>query len=516
MRTVLEGSVRQAGERIRITAQLIDVASGYHLWSEKFDREMQDVFAVQDEIARAIADTLKVRLPARRATRRSSRRRPANVEAYDHYLKGRYFWSRRQTPRRSRSSRRRSPATPTTRRRTRVSRTPTPSGGSTAGSRRGRRTPRARAAAERAPSSRPTPPACTSRSASSSTTTAGTSERRGERSSAWPSSAIRERSEGYFWLDAVPRGRAVRRGARIGRLGSRPSRTPPTRGPRWLGLRGRGDSRRPSRNSRRRSPSTASGVFPLWSLGVAQQQSGRPRGCGRDPRARDRGDRGEHSCTRWRSSSMRSPPPGGPGSTARLRSSRSGAAAATCRPSTLPRAERPRRPGGSARRRSNAPTTSATPFSGTGSTCSPFDALRGRAALARHRAAAPADGAARGLEGRLDGARPRRGPERVCRSAARNAAVSSRVPIETRSQFGSDGNLRPTRIFFAAELADERRDVAADVDHHEVRLRRDVAAGRPCRARRTATAACRSAACARAGRGPGPRDWRARSRAPPR
>ena len=74
VRTVLEGSVRQAGRRLRITAQLIDVASGYHLWSERFDREMEDVFAVQDEIARAIAETLHVRLvgPADAPGRRPS------------------------------------------------------------------------------------------------------------------------------------------------------------------------------------------------------------------------------------------------------------------------------------------------------------------------------------------------------------------------------------------------------------------------------------------------------------
>jgi serine/threonine-protein kinase len=96
VRTVLEGSVRQAGQRLRVTAQLIDVASGYHLWSDRFDREMQDVFAVQDEIARAIAETLKVRLlgatdaPLVAPTTQ-------DVEAYNLYLKGRYFWSRRQT-----------------------------------------------------------------------------------------------------------------------------------------------------------------------------------------------------------------------------------------------------------------------------------------------------------------------------------------------------------------------------------------------------------------------------------
>jgi TolB-like protein len=60
--TVLEGSVRQSGYRLRITAQLIKVADGYHLWSERYDRRMEDVFDIQDEIASAIVDALKVRL----------------------------------------------------------------------------------------------------------------------------------------------------------------------------------------------------------------------------------------------------------------------------------------------------------------------------------------------------------------------------------------------------------------------------------------------------------------------
>jgi serine/threonine-protein kinase len=93
--TVLEGSVRQSGRKLRITAQLIDVASGYHLWSERYDREMEDVFAVQDEIARSIADTLKVRLlPAEEE--RLAARGTADIEAYNHYLKGRYHFNRRE------------------------------------------------------------------------------------------------------------------------------------------------------------------------------------------------------------------------------------------------------------------------------------------------------------------------------------------------------------------------------------------------------------------------------------
>jgi eukaryotic-like serine/threonine-protein kinase len=95
VRTVLEGSVRQSGRRLRITAQLIDVTSGYQLWSERFDREMEDVFAVQDEIARAIVKTLHVKLVG-------SGDAPvvvpptADVEAYNLYLKGRYYLNLRR------------------------------------------------------------------------------------------------------------------------------------------------------------------------------------------------------------------------------------------------------------------------------------------------------------------------------------------------------------------------------------------------------------------------------------
>ena len=88
--TVLEGSVRKAGNRLRITAQLINVADGYHLWSERYDREMEDVFAIQDDIARAIADKLQVTLAAGVAER-LVRPPTESLEAYDLYLKGRFF-----------------------------------------------------------------------------------------------------------------------------------------------------------------------------------------------------------------------------------------------------------------------------------------------------------------------------------------------------------------------------------------------------------------------------------------
>jgi len=84
---VLEGSVRKAGGRIRVTAQLIAAADGSHLWSHRYDRELEDVFAVQDEIAQAITLALKVRLATRPA---DTRRHKPNLPAYEEFLKGRH------------------------------------------------------------------------------------------------------------------------------------------------------------------------------------------------------------------------------------------------------------------------------------------------------------------------------------------------------------------------------------------------------------------------------------------
>jgi TolB-like protein/Flp pilus assembly protein TadD len=92
--TVLEGSVRKAGSRLRINAQLINVADGYHLWSEKYDRQMEDVFDIQDEISLAIVEALKVRLLGE-AAGPVMKRHTVDVEAYQLYLKGRYFWNKR-------------------------------------------------------------------------------------------------------------------------------------------------------------------------------------------------------------------------------------------------------------------------------------------------------------------------------------------------------------------------------------------------------------------------------------
>ena len=92
--TVLEGSVRKSGNRLRIMAQLINVADGYHIWSERFDRELQDIFEVQDEIAKTIADRLKVTLGAERE-KPLVRAGTKNLEAYQLYLKGRFHWNKR-------------------------------------------------------------------------------------------------------------------------------------------------------------------------------------------------------------------------------------------------------------------------------------------------------------------------------------------------------------------------------------------------------------------------------------
>jgi eukaryotic-like serine/threonine-protein kinase len=86
--SVLEGSVRRSGDRLRVTAQLINAADGAHLWSARYDRELSDVFEIQDEISRAIVAALEVTL----LTAGSRRvRRPASAAAYDAYLKGRHY-----------------------------------------------------------------------------------------------------------------------------------------------------------------------------------------------------------------------------------------------------------------------------------------------------------------------------------------------------------------------------------------------------------------------------------------
>ena len=85
---VLEGSVRKSGSRIRISAQLIKAADGYHLWSETFDRELDDIFAVQDEIARSVAGALQLTLLGEKATAAET----TNSEAFNAFLMGRYYY----------------------------------------------------------------------------------------------------------------------------------------------------------------------------------------------------------------------------------------------------------------------------------------------------------------------------------------------------------------------------------------------------------------------------------------
>ena len=89
--SVLEGSVRKAGNRIRIAAQLVGVDSGYQLWSETYDRQLEDVFAIQDEISRAIVDALKLRLGGESGGAVVPTR---NLEAYNLYLKARFFYNK--------------------------------------------------------------------------------------------------------------------------------------------------------------------------------------------------------------------------------------------------------------------------------------------------------------------------------------------------------------------------------------------------------------------------------------
>jgi adenylate cyclase len=91
---ILEGSVQKSGERIRITAQLVNASSGYHLWSQTFDRTLEDIFAVQDEIAVEVTKALKVALLGEQVQAAESHSAVTNSDAYTEYLKGRYAFKR--------------------------------------------------------------------------------------------------------------------------------------------------------------------------------------------------------------------------------------------------------------------------------------------------------------------------------------------------------------------------------------------------------------------------------------
>lgn len=89
---LVEGSVRKASQKLRITVQLIDIVDGSHVWSERFDREMSDVFSIQDEIAVKIVEKMRISL-GKLERDLVTKRYTDNTEAYNHYLKGRYYWS---------------------------------------------------------------------------------------------------------------------------------------------------------------------------------------------------------------------------------------------------------------------------------------------------------------------------------------------------------------------------------------------------------------------------------------
>jgi TolB-like protein/DNA-binding SARP family transcriptional activator/predicted Zn-dependent protease len=97
VQSIVEGSVRRSNDHVRVSAQLVDAATGKHLWADRYDREMQDIFAVQEDLAQAIAATIENRIAASGAQR--SRRKPtSDLKAYDYFLQGRESIDRRQQP----------------------------------------------------------------------------------------------------------------------------------------------------------------------------------------------------------------------------------------------------------------------------------------------------------------------------------------------------------------------------------------------------------------------------------
>ncbi len=95
VQAVLEGTVRRAGGRLRVTGQLTSVRDGLSLWTDSYERDASDVFAVQDDIATAIAEALKLRLAPSTGLGQATNAGTANLAAYDHYLRGRHFWNAR-------------------------------------------------------------------------------------------------------------------------------------------------------------------------------------------------------------------------------------------------------------------------------------------------------------------------------------------------------------------------------------------------------------------------------------
>ena len=91
MRYVLEGSIRRGGDRVRISAQLIDSGTGAHRWAERYDRDLKDVFTIQDEVARTIAAILAAHVSKAEAER-TLLKPPASWQAYDHYTRAAAAW----------------------------------------------------------------------------------------------------------------------------------------------------------------------------------------------------------------------------------------------------------------------------------------------------------------------------------------------------------------------------------------------------------------------------------------
>jgi TolB-like protein/Tfp pilus assembly protein PilF/DNA-binding XRE family transcriptional regulator len=92
--TILEGSIQKAGDRLRVTAQLVDAGNGFQFWSQRFDRQITDVFDIQDEITLAIVQQLRVELLAKERAVVTAKKRE-NLESYNLYLKGRFYWAQR-------------------------------------------------------------------------------------------------------------------------------------------------------------------------------------------------------------------------------------------------------------------------------------------------------------------------------------------------------------------------------------------------------------------------------------
>jgi len=95
VQSILEGTVRRSGNRLRVTAQLTNVADGFVLWSDTYERPSRDVFDVQDDISRSIADALKVRFASATSAAPPTSHATGDLQAYDLYLRGRYFWNLR-------------------------------------------------------------------------------------------------------------------------------------------------------------------------------------------------------------------------------------------------------------------------------------------------------------------------------------------------------------------------------------------------------------------------------------